>query len=106
MFPLALIRSFGVTTGLPASTYAFASAVSLAMYPLAAKVATRRGARLVLRAGSAARAVAITILAIDFLSPVDECPLAPAGSGVLVTAWPILGAAARRSPRSSHRAKG
>ncbi len=91
MLPLALIRSFGVTTGLPASTYAFASAVSLAMYPLAAKVATRRGARLVLRAGFAARAVAITILAIAFLSPVDNVPLALAGFGVLVMAWPLLG---------------
>src|SRR6516165_1223304 len=69
MFPLALIRGFGVATGLPASTYAFASAISLTLYPLAANVATRHGARFVLRAGFAARAVAIAILAAAFLAP-------------------------------------
>ena len=91
MFPLALIRAFGVATGLPASTYAFASAVSLALYPLAANVATRHGARLVLRTGFAVRAVAIAILAIAFLAPIDAVPLALGGFSVLVMAWPLLG---------------
>ncbi len=91
MFPLALIRTFGVATGLPATTYAFASAVSLALYPLAAKVATRRGARFVLRTGFAARAAAIAILAVAFVAPVDAVPLALGGFSVLVMAWPLLG---------------
>ena len=38
MLPLALIRVFGVSTGLPATTYAFAAAASLATYPLAARM--------------------------------------------------------------------
>jgi MFS family permease len=91
MFPLALIRVFGVATGLPASTYAFASAISLTLYPLAANVATRHGARFVLRAGFAARAVAIAIVAAAFLAPMGNVPLALAGFGVLVMAWPLLG---------------
>ena len=91
MFPLAVIRAFGVTTGLPATSYAFASAVSLALYPLAANVAARRGARFVLRTGFAARAVAIAILAIAFVVPVHAVPLALGGFSVLVMAWPLLG---------------
>jgi MFS family permease len=91
MFPLALIRAFGVTTGLPATTYAFAAAGSLAIYPLAASIAKRRGARLVLRAGFAARAIAIAILAVAFLSRTNGVPLALAGFVVLVLAWPLLG---------------
>jgi MFS family permease len=91
MFPLALIRAFGVATRLPASTYAFASAVSLALYPLAASVAPRHGARFVLRTGFVSRAVAIAILAVAFLAPMDNVPLALAGFGVLVMAWPLLG---------------
>ncbi|HME27217.1 MAG TPA: MFS transporter [Acetobacteraceae bacterium] len=91
MFPLALIRTFGVATGLPATTYAFASAISLTLYPLAANVATRRGARFVLRTGFAARAVAIAVLAIAFVSWMDAVPLALAGFGILVMAWPLLG---------------
>ncbi|HEY2617463.1 MAG TPA: MFS transporter [Acetobacteraceae bacterium] len=91
MFPLALIRAFGVATGLPASTYAFASAVSLALYPLAANVATRHGARFVMRTGFVARAVAIAILAVAFLAPMHNVAVALAGFGVLVMAWPLLG---------------
>ena len=91
MFPLAVIRAFGVATGLPATSYAFASAVSLALYPLAANVAERRGARFVLRTGFAARAVAIAILAIAFVVPVHAVPLALGGFSVLVMAWPLLG---------------
>ena len=90
MFPLALIRAFGVTTGLPATTYAFASAISLTLYPLAANVALRRGARFVLRTGFAARAVAITVLAVAFVSQ-GAVPVALAGFGMLVMAWPLLG---------------
>ena len=44
MLPLALIRVFGVSTGLPATTYAFAAAASLATYPLAARMSKQRGA--------------------------------------------------------------
>jgi hypothetical protein len=36
MFPLSLIRAFGVPLRLPATTYAFAAAASLFLYPLAA----------------------------------------------------------------------
>jgi MFS family permease len=91
MFPLALIRAFGGSAGLPATTYAFATAGSLAIYPLAATIAKRRGARLLLRAGFAARAVAIALMAFAFLPWIDGVPLALAGFVVLVIAWPLLG---------------
>jgi Na+/melibiose symporter-like transporter len=91
MFPLALIRAFGGSAGLPATTYAFATAGSLAIYPLAATIAKQRGARLVLRAGFAARAVAIALMAVAFLPWIDSVPLALAGFVGLVIAWPLLG---------------
>jgi len=91
MFPLALIRDFGVPTGLPATTYAFAAACSLAVYPLAAKVAKQHGALLVLRMGFTARILAITILAAAFLSRFGGVPLTLIGFVVLVLAWPLLG---------------
>ncbi len=91
MFPLALIRTFGVSPGTPATTYAFAAAASLAMYPLAARIAKQRGARPVLQVGLAARTIAIAILAVAFLSGIAGVPLALAGFVVLVMAWPLLG---------------
>jgi MFS family permease len=91
MFPLALVREFGVATGLPATTYAFAAAASLAMYPLAASIAKQRGARPVLQAGFVGRTIAIAILAGAFLSGTAGVPLALAGFVVLVLAWPLLG---------------
>jgi MFS family permease len=91
MLPLALIRTFGVSTGLPATTYAFAAAASLAMYPPVARTSKRRGARLVLRAGFALRAAAIAVLAVAFLSGAGGLPLALAGFVSLVIAWPLLG---------------
>jgi hypothetical protein len=91
MFPLALTRAFGGSAGLPATTYAFATAGSLAIYLLAATIAKQRGARLVLRAGFAARAVAIALMAVAFLPWIDSVPLALAGFVVLVIAWPLLG---------------
>ena len=91
MFPLALVREFGVATGLPATTYAFAAAASLAMYPLAASIAKQRGARPVLQAGFVGRTIAIAILAGAFLSGTAGVLLALAGFIVLVLAWPLLG---------------
>jgi len=93
MLPLALIRVFGVSTGLPATTYAFAAAASLAMYPLTARIANQRGAWPVLQAGFALRAAAIATLAGAFLSGAGDLPLplALAGFVVLVVAWPLLG---------------
>ena len=93
MFPLAIIRAFGGSAELPATTYAFAAAGSLVLYPLAANIAKRRGAWLVLRAGFAARAVAIALLAVAFLPWMDSVPLALALGAfvVLVLAWPLLG---------------
>ncbi len=91
MLPLALIQVLGVPTSVPATTYAFAAAGSLAMYPLVAKISKQRGARLVLRTGFAVRATAIAILAIAFLSGMGGVPLALGGFVVLVMAWPLLG---------------
>jgi len=92
LLPLALIRAFGVSDGMPATAYAFAAAGSLAIYPLAARIANERGARLVLRAGFAVRAIAIAILAAAFLSPMMyDVPLALIGFIMLVLAWPLLG---------------
>jgi predicted MFS family arabinose efflux permease len=91
MFPLALIRVFGVSTGLPAATYAVAAAISLPGYPLAVNMSKQRGARRVLQAGFAARTIAITTMAVAFLSETEGVPLALAGFVVLVMAWPLLG---------------
>jgi MFS family permease len=91
MFPLALIQTFGVSAGLPATIYAFAAAGSLAVYPLAAKMAKQHGGRLVLRLGFAMRCFAIAMLAVGFLSPSGGVPLTLAGFAALVIAWPLLG---------------
>lgn len=91
MFPLALIRGFAVSTGLPATTYAFAAAGSLAMYPLVAKISKQHGARFVLRSGFALRTVAIAVLAMALLAGTGGVPLALTGFVILVMAWPLLG---------------
>jgi MFS family permease len=91
MFPLALTREFGVALRLPASTYAFASAIGLGMYVVAAGLAKRFGAPFVLCAGFAARAAAIAVLALAFISQFDGIPLALGGFALLVVAWPLLG---------------
>jgi MFS family permease len=91
MFPLSLIQAFGVSVRLPATTYAFAAAVSLLLYPLAASAAKKHGARRVLRAGFAARTVAIAILTVAFLSQAGDLPLVLAGFVITVMAWPLLG---------------
>jgi MFS family permease len=91
MFPLAFIREFAASPRVPATTYAFAAAGSLAIYSLAAGIAKRRGARFVLRAGFAVRTVATAILAVTFASQVGGGPPALAGLIILVLAWPLLG---------------
>jgi MFS family permease len=101
MLPLALVRVFGVSTGLPATTYAFAAAGSLAMYPLVARISKRHGVRFVMQAGFAARTVAIVILAAAFLAGTGGMTTFLAGTGgvalalagfvALVMAWPLLG---------------
>ena len=91
MFPLALIQAFGVSTGLPATVYAFAAAASLGVYPLAARIATRRGGQLVLQVGFTARAFAIGVLAVAFVSRIGGVSLPLCGFVVLVLAWPLLG---------------
>ncbi|MGA3003201.1 MAG: MFS transporter [Acetobacteraceae bacterium] len=91
MLPLALIRAFGVAPGLPATTYAFAAAGSLLMYPLVTGISKQHGAWPVLRAGFAARTIAMAVLAVAFLSEVGGVPLALVGFVVLVMAWPLLG---------------
>jgi MFS family permease len=91
MLPLALIRAFGVAPGLPATTYAFAAAGSLLMYPLVTRISKRHGAWPVLRAGFVARTGAIAVLAVAFLSTIGSVPLALVGFVVLVMVWPLLG---------------
>ena len=91
MFPLSLIQNFGVSVRLPATTYAFAAAVSLLLYPLAAAAAKTYGARRVLRTGFAARTIAIAILTTAFLSQAGGVPMVLAGFVITVLAWPLLG---------------
>jgi MFS family permease len=91
LFPLSLIESFGASPRLPATTYAFAAAVSLAVYPVAAAAARRFGARRVLTAGLAVRIVAGAFLGIAFLSQTGHLMLAMAGFVTMVMAWPLLG---------------
>lgn len=91
MLPLALIGTFGVAPGLPATTYAFAAAGSLLMYPLVTRISKRHGAWPVLRTGFVARTVAMAVLAVAFLSTAGGVPLALTGFVILVMAWPLLG---------------
>jgi MFS family permease len=91
MFPLSLIQTFGVSTRLPATTYAFATALSLILYPMAASAATQYGARRVLRAGFAVRTVAIALVSLAFLSQMNTVSLALVGFVMMVIAWPLLG---------------
>jgi MFS family permease len=91
MLPLALVQGFGVATGVPATTYAFAAAGSLAMYPLVAKMSKQHGARIVLQIGFVMRTLALAVLAAAFLGGMRDVALALAGMIVLVMAWPLLG---------------
>ena len=91
MFPLALIQVFGVSVRLPATTYAFAAAASLLLYPLAASAAKKHGARRVLRAGLTVRAIAIALLTVAFLSHAGGVPLVLIGFVITVMVWPLLG---------------
>jgi MFS family permease len=96
VFPLSLIERFGASPRLPATTYAFAAAVSLSMYPLAAKAARTFGAPRVLTVGLAARIIAGATLGAAFLSPAGNLPLflAVAGFVTIVLAWPLLSVSA------------
>jgi MFS family permease len=91
MFPLAVTRMFDVPDGLPATTYAFAAAGSLVIYPLAVEVAKSRGARVLLQAGFALRTIAIAIMAAAFLTRMSGEATALAAFVVLVLTWPLLG---------------
>jgi MFS family permease len=91
MFPLALVRAFAVSDGLPATAYAFASAASLVIFPWAVSIAERHSEWFVLRTGFVVRAIAIAILAAAFLAQISGVPLALAGFVLLVMAWPLLG---------------
>ncbi len=91
MFPLALVRAFSVSDGLPATAYAFASAASLVIFPWAVSIAERHSEWFVLRVGFVVRTIAIAILGVAFLAHVSGVPLALTGFAVLVMAWPLLG---------------
>jgi MFS family permease len=91
MFPLALIRMFATPHSVPATTYAFAAAVSLGIYPVAAALAKKRGAALLLRIGLTLRTVAIVLLAAAFAAGFGGEPLALIGFVILVLVWPLLG---------------
>jgi MFS family permease len=91
MFPLALVRTFGVPEAMPATAYAFAAGASLLIYPSAVRIARARGARLLLRSALAVRAVAISCLAVAFMSETTGPVLPLAGFVVLVLTWPLLG---------------
>jgi len=54
-------------------------------------ISKQHGAWPALRAGFAARTIAMAILAVAFLSAVESVPLALVGFVVLVMAWPLLG---------------
>lgn len=91
MFPLAMVRVFAVSDGLPATAYAFASAASLVIFPWAVSIAERHSEWAVLRVGLVARTIAIAVLAGAFLAHVSGVPLALTGFALFVMAWPLLG---------------
>jgi len=90
MFPLALVRVFGVAEGLPATVYAFAAAASLMLYPREVRVAKAHGAATLMRRAFVVRSAAIALLAAAFLTGTG--PVLPLlGFIVLVVSWPALG---------------
>ncbi len=91
MFPLALVRVFGVADGLPATVYAFAAAASLLLYPRSVRVAKSQGAAKLLRRALVVRSAAIALLAVSFLSSMSNPVLPLAAFVVLVVTWPALG---------------
>jgi MFS family permease len=91
MFPLALMERFSVSARLPAAVYAFAAAISLGIYPLAAALARRYGGRVVLQTGFLIRALAIAAIAAAFVAAVDGAGLSLVGFAALVVAWLLLG---------------
>jgi MFS family permease len=90
MFPLAVVEKFAASPGLPATTYAFASVISLGFFPVAASLAKQYGETSILGAGFLVRAIAMAFLGTAFFSPYGEI-IAPVSVGVLVVAWPLLG---------------
>jgi MFS family permease len=90
MFPLALVRLFGVAEGMPATVYAFAAAASLMLYPREVRVAKAHGAATLMRRAFVVRSAAIALLAAAFLS--GSGPVLPLlGFIILVVSWPALG---------------
>ena len=90
MFPLAIIQTFAVSAELPATTYAFASVISLGFYPVAASLARQYGEHSILAAGFLTRAIAMAFLGVAFFSA-HGIVIAPISVGILVIAWPLLG---------------
>ena len=90
MFPLAMIEKFAVTPDVPATTYAFASAISLGVYPVAANLAMQYGECNILGAGFLIRAIAMAFLGTAFLIA-DGTFIAPVSVGLLIIVWPLLG---------------
>ena len=110
MFPLAMVENFAVAPGLPATTYAFASAISLGVYPVAAILARQYGEHRILRAGFLIRASAMALLGTAFFLA-DGAFIAPIGAGILILAWPLLGVSgtalsAQLAPRDEGEALG
>ncbi len=91
MFPLAMVRLFVMPTRLAAETYAVAAAISLPLYGPAAAWARRRGARRVLGAGLAWRALALLGLALACRAAPQGQALALGCFAAVVIAWPLLG---------------
>jgi MFS family permease len=91
MFPLALVRMFGVADGLPATVYAFAAAASLLLYPREVRVAKTHGAATLMRRAFFVRAAAIALLAVSFMSLATGPAVPLAGFILLVVSWPALG---------------
>ena len=90
MFPLAIVEKFSVSAGLPATTYAFASVLTLGVFPVAAALAKQYGEHSILGAGFLARAIAMAFTGAAFFSA-DGTFIAPLAVGVLIIAWPLLG---------------
>ena len=90
MFPLAIVEKFSASAGLPATTYAFASVITLAVFPVAANLAKQYGEPSILGAGLLIRGIAMAFLGAGFFTA-DGVYIAPISVGLLVIAWPLLG---------------
>lgn len=109
-----LTKSYGFAAHASATIYAVAAALSIGLYVLASRLATRFGARHVYRAGLALRIAGFILLLVPFFTSMADnggMQWGAVGFLLIVLAWPLLSVsgtdlAARLTPFSEGEAVG